>query len=234
MLALDLPGHCAKRRRAADERRGAADWLLALLDAAGVDEAALVGHSFGSLIALEAAARAPERVTHLVLVGTAYPMEVSAALLDGRRARSARGDRHGQRLLALDAGAPPSYPGPGTWLYGAHRALMRRVQMAQREANLFLHRFPGLRRYRNGLEAAARVACPATLVLGARDQMTPPKQAGALAAALRARVVTLDSGHSLMSEAPDALLAAVRRSGSRRQWRRRPAPASRAPARRRG
>ena len=36
-----------------------ADWTLALLDAAGVQRAALVGHSMGSLIALEAAARAP-------------------------------------------------------------------------------------------------------------------------------------------------------------------------------
>ena len=47
-------------------------------------QAALVGHSFGSLIALEAAATAPERVSHLALVGTAYPMKVSPALLDAR------------------------------------------------------------------------------------------------------------------------------------------------------
>ena len=46
------------------------------------ERAALVGHSFGSLIALEAAARAQERVTHLALVGTAYPMKVSPALLE--------------------------------------------------------------------------------------------------------------------------------------------------------
>jgi pimeloyl-ACP methyl ester carboxylesterase len=54
-----------------------ADWLLAALDAAGVTQAALVGHSMGSLIALEAAARAPQRVTHLALLGTAYPMKVA-------------------------------------------------------------------------------------------------------------------------------------------------------------
>ena len=47
-------------------------------------------------------------------------------------------------------------------------------------------------------------------MLGARDQMTWPKHAAALAEALRARVVTLPTGHAVMSEAPDALLAAVR------------------------
>ena len=47
-------------------------------------------------------------------------------------------------------------------------------------------------------------------MLGDRDQMTSPKLTGPLAEALRARIVTLPSGHSLMSETPDALLAAVR------------------------
>ena len=81
-----------------------ADWLLALLDAAGVDEAALVGHSMGSLIALEAAARAPARVERLVMVGTAYPMKVSPALLEAGAKGSVRRDRQGQRLVDLDPG----------------------------------------------------------------------------------------------------------------------------------
>jgi pimeloyl-ACP methyl ester carboxylesterase len=46
-----------------------------------VQQATLVGHSMGSLIALEAAGRAPERVTRLVMMGTAYPMKVAEALL---------------------------------------------------------------------------------------------------------------------------------------------------------
>ena len=56
------------------------------------------------------------------------------------------------------------------------------------------------------------MACPATLVLGAHDQMTGPKQTAEIAAALKARTVRLRSGHALMTEAPDALLAAVRQA----------------------
>ena len=39
-----------------------ADWIAALLDAAGAQPAKLIGHSMGSLIALETAARHPARV----------------------------------------------------------------------------------------------------------------------------------------------------------------------------
>jgi surfactin synthase thioesterase subunit len=67
------------------------------------------------------------------------------------------------------------------WLHGANRMLARRLQAAQRDVNLFLTDFRVCDRYRNGLEAASRVACPTTFVLGARDQMTSPKHAAPLA-----------------------------------------------------
>jgi pimeloyl-ACP methyl ester carboxylesterase len=80
VLAVDLPGHCRSAGEAPSSVEEAADFIAALLDAAGVPKAALVGHSWGSLIALEAASRLKERVTHLVLVGTAFPMKVSPVL----------------------------------------------------------------------------------------------------------------------------------------------------------
>jgi len=210
VLAPDLPGHSQSTGAPLESVEAIADWLLALLDAAGVDEAALVGHSMGSLIALEAAGRAPARIERLVMVGTAYPMTVSPALLEaGEHDPFAAIDNVNALSISTLAGKP-SYPGPGVWLHGADRILARRLQMGQRDANLFLTDFRVCDRYRGGLEAAARVTCPTTLVLGARDQMTWPKHASALADALRARVVTLPTGHSVMSEAPDALLAAVR------------------------
>ncbi len=210
VLAPDLPGHGRSAGAPLASVEALADWLLALLDAAEVGKAALVGHSMGSLIALEAAARAPERASRLVLVGTAFPMKVSAALLD-----AARDDAHAaiDSVLAYShatLAAKPSYPGPGTWLHGSDRALMRRTHDAQRETNLFLNDFQVCDRYAGAIAAAARVACPATVVVGARDQMTYASQAVELARALQARTVTLPSGHALMSEAPDEVLAALR------------------------
>jgi len=209
-LAPDLPGHGQSAGTPLESVEAIADWLLALLDAAGVREASFVGHSMGSLIALEAAARAPERSKRLVMIGTAYPMAVSPALLESARSDPFAAIDSVNAFSHSTLAAKPSYPGPGMWLHGSNRILMRRMQMAQRDANLFLTDFEVCNRYAGGIVAAARVTCPTTFVLGERDQMAAPKQATAIAQALRARTVTLASGHALMSEAPEALLAALR------------------------
>ncbi len=214
-----------------------ADWLLALLDAAGVDEAALVGHSMGSLIALETAARAPARVERLVMVGTAYPMAVSPALLEaGENDPFAAIDSVNALSISTLAGKP-SYPGPGAWLHGANRILSRRLQTAQRDANLFLTDFRVCDRYRGGLEAAARVACPTTFVLGARDQMTWPKHAGGArrGAARAGRHLAVGTLAHERSARMRCSRRCARRSRPRPRHRRASAPRSRrARARRRG
>lgn len=215
VLAVDLPAHGRSDGPPLENVEALADWLLALLDAAGVREAAFVGHSMGSLIALEAAARAPERATRLVMVGTAFPMKVSDALLTTARDTPLRAIDMVNAFSHSTFAAKPSFPGPGMWLHGSNRALMRRTQAgANREGawqgNLFEHDFRVCDAYTGGLEAAARVRCPATFVLGARDQMTPPRAAREIAAALKARITTIPAGHALMTEAPNDLIAAVR------------------------
>jgi len=210
VLAVDLPGHGRSAGPVLPDVEALADWTNALLAAADVRRAALVGHSMGSLIALEAAARASEQVSHLVMVATAYPMKVSQALLTTARDAPLKAIDMVNALSHSTTAAKPAYPGPGSWLHGANRMLMRRVQAAQHEVNLFHHDFSVCNAYANGLQAAAKVACPTTLVLAERDQMTPPKATRELAAALRARVQVLPGGHSLMQESPDGVLNALR------------------------
>jgi pimeloyl-ACP methyl ester carboxylesterase len=210
VLALDLPGHGRSDGPAHESIEAMADWLLAVLDAASVAAASLVGHSMGSLVALEAAARAPARVRHLVLVGTASPMVVSPALLE-----TAANDP--QAAIASvnvwshsTSAAKPSHPGPGAWLHGGNAALMRRTQAADPAGNLFLTDFRACNGYRGALDAAARVACPATIIVGRHDLMTMPKDAAALASALGTAPLAIEAGHALMTEAPDRLLQALR------------------------
>jgi pimeloyl-ACP methyl ester carboxylesterase len=211
VLAVDLPGHMRSAGPALDSVHAMAEWVLALLDAAEVPRAALVGHSMGSLIALEAAGRAPERATRLVMVGTAYPMKVSASLLDLSK---------NDPLAAIDMVTPlsyssiaqkPGYPGPGVWVRGGGKALCRLVLARQGDALLYHRDFNACDAYRGGLEAATRVTAPTTLILGSKDQMTQPKAAAEIGAALKARTEMVDAGHVLMAEAPDAVLNALRR-----------------------
>ena len=211
VLAIDLPGHCKSAGKAPATVEEAADFIIALLDAAGVQKAALVGHSFGSLIALETAARAPERVSHLAMVGTAYPMAVSPALLDSALNAPMKAIDMVNVFSHSMMAPPPSSLGPGTWLYGGSRALMRRVLASNREVNVFHVGFKACNDYANGEAAIAAVQCPVLFLLGAADQMTPPKAAKTLSAnAPSSKTVVVQAGHALMSEAPDDVLFALR------------------------
>ena len=212
VLAPDLPGHMRSAGPALASVEAMADWLLALLDAAGVERAALAGHSLGSLVVLEAAARAPDRATHLVMLGTAVPMPVPEALLAlGKTDPLSAIDRVVMFSFSTLA-AKPSYPGPGVWLRGAGRALMRQVFAQAKDPLLFHTDFAACNNYRNGLAAAQRVRCPASLVLGQVDQMTWTKGAETVAAALKAEVQTVPAGHFLMQECPDGVLNALRKA----------------------
>jgi pimeloyl-ACP methyl ester carboxylesterase len=213
VLAVDLPGHARSDGPPLADVESIAAWLLALLDAAGVKQAAIAGHSMGSLIGLEVAAQAPERITRLAMLATAYPMKVSDALMSTARETPLKAIDMVNVFSLSTTAAKPSYPGPGAWLHGSNRVLMRRTQaLAQQRLgiNLFAHDFGVCDRYARGLEAAAAVRCPVTLILGERDQMTQPKSTREIAAALKAKVVTLPAGHTLMAEAPDAVLNALR------------------------
>jgi pimeloyl-ACP methyl ester carboxylesterase len=205
VLAVDLPGHGRSEGEALGVE-AAGRWLAALVAASGVQCCAIVGHSMGSLIALEAAAQLGERATQLVMVGTAYPMKVSAALLEMSQKDPLRAIDLVNSLSNSTYAAKPSNPGPGFSIHGGNRALMRRMQRGYAQGNLFHADFAACDAYA-GLEgAAARLRCPTTLVLGARDQMTSPKAVAPLLAALKPEVVTLPAGHNLMAEAPDDVL----------------------------
>lgn len=212
VIALDLPGHGRSEGPALASIEDQRDWLLALLQACGVQRAALVGHSMGSLVALEAAAALAADATALVMVGTACPMKVSADLLNLAREQPDAAMRNVNVFEHSTLAAKPSAPGPGSWLRGGALALKRRQfdNHARRYGgNLFVTDFSACDRYSGALAAAPRVRCPVHFVLGAKDAMTLPRSATGLALALQARIVTLEAGHSLMTEAPDGVLSAL-------------------------
>jgi pimeloyl-ACP methyl ester carboxylesterase len=210
VLALDLPGHCRSAGDPPATVEAAADFVLALMDAAGLKQAALVGHSFGSLIALEAASRAPDRVTHLVLVGVAFPMKVAPALLASSLNEPMKALTMVNVFSRATLAPPPSALGPGTWVYGASMALGRRVLASNTRVNLFHTGFSACDNYTHGEEAMTRVSCPVLFLLGSMDQMAHPKGAqGLIKLAKNAQVVQLPGGHHQMNETPEPMLAAL-------------------------
>jgi pimeloyl-ACP methyl ester carboxylesterase len=206
LLAPDLPGHGRSTGKPLASIAEMADWVAALLDAAGATKAKLVGHSMGSLIALETAARHPAKVSSLSLIGTAATMTVGPDLLKAAEANDpAAIDMVSIWGLGFQAELGGSLA-PGLWMHsGAQRVL------EQCRPGVLFNDLNACNAYQGALAAAAKVAVPVTLILGERDTMTPAKAGKALAAALpNARTVVLPgAGHMMMVERPDELLAAL-------------------------
>jgi pimeloyl-ACP methyl ester carboxylesterase len=210
VLAVDLPAHGRSSGPALTSVEAMADWILALLDAVGAGTAMLAGHSMGSLVALEAAARAPARIGRLALLGTAFPMQVSPLLLDAARSDLVAAIRMVNLWSHNGMAQKPSSPGPGFSVLGGASRLMERVA-ARTDEPVFHLDFVACNDYANGETAMRAVACPVLFMMAERDVMTPPKAAQALVAACaRGRTVKIaGSGHQMMAEQPDAVLDAL-------------------------
>lgn len=202
VLAVDLPGHGGSDGPLIPTIEGMADWALSVLDALDVERAILVGHSMGSLVTLEAAARGPGRVSRLALLGSAVPMAVADPLLD-----AARENRHaGFDMINIWGHSPAAQLGgsetPGLWMTGAAIRLLERAH-----PDVLFTDLNACREYGEGLESAARITCPTLVLAGRADVMTPIGVAGNLVDAIPdARMKLLDCGHLLMSEKPNEVL----------------------------
>jgi len=207
VLVPDLPGHGRSAGPAFRSIAEMSDWTAALLAAAGASKAHLIGHSMGSLIALETAARHPDKVSALSLIGTAATMTVGPDLLKAAEANDqAAIDMVSIWGLGFSAELGGSLA-PGLWMHGGAQRTLQYCAPGVLHSDL-----AACNAYADALTSAAKVKVPTTVILGERDMMTPAKAGKVLAAAIpNSRTVVLaGAGHMLMSERPDELLAAIR------------------------
>jgi pimeloyl-ACP methyl ester carboxylesterase len=207
VLVPDLPGHGRSKGPALKTIAEMADWIAALLDAAGAAKAHLIGHSMGSLIALETAARHPAKVSALGLIGTAATMTVGPDLLKAAEANDHDAiDMVSIWGLGFEAEIGGSLA-PGMWMHGGAQRVLQHCAPGVLFSDL-----SACNSYQDALAAGAKVAVPTTLILGEKDMMTSAKAGKALASAIpQARTVVLrGAGHMMMAERPDELLAALK------------------------
>lgn len=206
VLAVDLPGHGVSDGPVLGAIEDYADWVAELVAAAGFGEAHLVGHSMGALIALEAAARHPHRATTLTMCGGAAAIRVHPALL----AASEKGEQLAYELMSSWGHGKPFHLGghqtPGLWMMGGTIRLWERAPAGVLASDLH-----ACNDYGRGPEAAGRIRCPALLVNGSLDIMTPFRAAAPLRERLAGLVeVTIEgAGHIMMVEQPDPVIDAI-------------------------
>ncbi len=201
VLAVDRPGWDGTR---AGGLRHNGEAALQTLDAAGVDRATVVGHSFGAAVAAWLAVHHPERVAGLVLIAPAanvdslFPVDrwlaaplagwlASVSLMAGTAAALSAGPL--RRLLAAQIGVEERFLGavatvlrrPSTWTAFAaeQRALIR--DLPDLDARL------------------GSITAPTTILIGGHDRVVPPRSARRLAEQIpRSRLVELPEATHLM------------------------------------
>ena len=138
VLAPDLPGHGRSQGPALRAIAEMADWTVALLDAAGAAKAHLIGHSMGSLIALETAARHPAQGVGAGPDRHRGDHDGRPRSAEGRRSERPGRDRHGVDLGPRLRGRIGGSLAPGLWMHGGaqrvlqHCAARRAVQRSLR------------------------------------------------------------------------------------------------------
>lgn len=206
--ALDLPGHGGSQGPALGSIEAMGEWLAGATEALGLAPAHLVGHSMGTFVVLEAAAQRPDVARSLVLLGTAAAMPVHPAL---QAAADADDPVAGRLITSWGIGSRAHTGGhasPGMWLIGGNTSLLDRSPPGVLAGDL-----AACAAYDRAEDAAARVQCPVTLVLGREDKMTPNRAAAGLIEAFgdgQATTVHLDRvGHFLQIESPIPVRKAI-------------------------
>jgi pimeloyl-ACP methyl ester carboxylesterase len=206
VLALDLPGHGRSAGPALTSVPDMARWVRGVIDTLGLKRCALVGHSMGSLIAVQCAIDQGSSgpIAALACVGSAYPMRVSEALLEATRQDEPRAISMINQWSFSRLNQRPGLPGPGFSVYVQSRRLMER----QPKGVLAID-FAACNSYEIAPQALADIQLPVQFISGRNDVMTSLKAAQGFAAQIpgAALAVIESCGHQLMGEQPDAVLA---------------------------
>ena len=212
MLAIDLPGQSHSTGRPPQSVEEAADAVVKVIETLGLKEVALAGHSFGSLIAMEAAARLPERVSHLIMLGTGFPMRVSRELLNDAEFFTQRAIT---TLAEWSKGVPTEsrladedrYGWPDNFL----PSLMERTQASAPGSNLIYIGLKACHTYENGFETMRKVKSKVMFIIGQMDRLTSPRSAEELAKHAKSpRMRYVSAGHAMLGEEAPRIAAEMR------------------------
>lgn len=185
-----------------------ADDVLALIDHLDIERVAVAGLSMGGYIAMALAARAPERVTHLILADTRMTADTPEGRA-GRDTMKADVERDGPRAVAdamlptlIGRTAQTDQPDLGD-------AVRHLIEINRAEA--ISGAIDALRSRPDRTEVLSRLAVPAFVICGAEDVITPPVDSEAMARAIpSARLEIIPrAGHLSSLEQPAAFTAAL-------------------------
>lgn len=203
VVAPDLPGHGRSGGVALANITDMTDWLGSLLIALGCNESIVVGHSMGSLVAMDYACRQPASCSAIALLGPSMPMPVTDVLLDSAQENDAAAYDMANVWSHSKQAQRGANSNPGVWMFGSGDRLMNRSQEDAFHADLTA--------CNEAKVDVTSILCPCLLIIGESDQMTPMKAGLSVASQLSdAKTITLSNcGHAMLAEQPNEVLDAL-------------------------
>jgi pimeloyl-ACP methyl ester carboxylesterase len=206
VFALDFPGHGRSEGEPLTSIDALSDWLSRVIDKLDIADCAIVGHSMGSLVALNFAARYPEKTRVLTLLGTSTPMSVTDGLLDAAR------DNHHDAIDMANTWSHSSFgqmggnENPGLCMTMSGQRLLEKAN-----EHVFFADLNACNEFTNGAELATQITADTLVIIGEQDKMTAAVNAQDVAdRIINSQVIRLEPcGHSMLSEQPNAVLDAL-------------------------
>lgn len=207
LLAPDLPGHGHTFADAKTKIEDYADWIINLLDNGAIAKATLVGHSMGSLIALDCARRYAARVEKLVLIGCATPMPVAEKIL-----QTARDTPDAAFDMLTRASFHNVKNADGSWPQPTNAMTNYREILTESRAGILANDMNACNQYAVAPATLRDIHHMSQVIVGAEDRMTLPAAGDMVAMSLpNATRITIDrAGHAVVQEQCAAVAAAMR------------------------
>lgn len=196
-IAIDLPGHGKSDLPGRDSVEAYSDVILGLMDALGLDQAVIIGHSLGGAIALSLALSQRDRMAGLGLVGTGARLRVAPVVLDG----ILNDFENTVRLIIENTYVQPMDAG---LRHLAEEQLRLCPGSVIHDDFLACNKFDVMTRL-------GEITAPTLIVCGKQDKMAPPKYSDYLHAHLvNSQFELIDgAGHSVMIEQADEVNRAL-------------------------
>lgn len=190
VYTLDLPGHGRSSGQARDTIEGYAEDVVAFLDAAGIDQAVIVGHSMGGAIALTLALKHTSRVAGLALIATGARLRVAPAILEQIRS-DFEGTLDTITGYAWSPEAPPALTELG------------RQRLREAGPDVLLGDLTACDHF-DVMERLGGIDVPTLVIAGFADRLTPVKYARYLAERISGAQLAIveGAGHMVMLEQP--------------------------------
>ena len=198
VLSIDLPGHGYSEGPSLKSIEVMGDWIADVIDASGIEEVSLVGHSQGCLVTMETASRYPNKVKSLSLMGGGGAIPMNPELLD----LAEKGDPKAVDLMMDWAHGPAGHFG-GHAVPGLHHINIGGTIVLNGSIKDALGvDFRACNNYKNGSVASEKISCPTLCILGDKDKMVPLEKGKKMATKIKNSELSIieECGHMILFE----------------------------------